>query len=184
MLSLLGLAINERLVLSLLGLAIIAATVWAIVRKVDVRLALLLGALALSTAAGEPGRVVRKFFVMFTSEQYIVPLCSALGFAYVLRQTGCDQHLIHLLVRPFQRVRALLVPGTVLVGFLVNVPVVSQTGTLAAIGAVLVPLLRAAGIAPVTIGAALLLGCSIGGELLNPAAPEFRTVSELAGVDA
>jgi DcuC family C4-dicarboxylate transporter len=46
------------------------------------------------------------------------------------------------------------------------------------IGAVLVPLLRAAGISPLTIGSALLLGCSIGGELLNPGAPEFRTICQ------
>src|SRR5439155_5466247 len=64
------------------------------------------------------------------------------------------------------------------VGFLVNIPVVSQTSTVVTIGAVLVPLLRAAGISPLTIGSALLLGCSIGGELLNPGAPEFRTICQ------
>ncbi len=106
-----------------------------------------------------------------------------MGFAYVLRQTGCDQHLVHLLITPFQRARSLLIPGTVLVGFLVNMPVVSQTSTLVAIGSVLIPLLRAAGIPMGAIAASLLLGSSIGGELLNPAAPELRTVTEVTGVN-
>jgi DcuC family C4-dicarboxylate transporter len=98
-----------------------------------------------------------------------------MAFSYVLRHTGCDQHLVHLLVRPLSRVRPLLVPGTVVVGFLVNMPVVSQTSTAATIGPVVIPVLRAAGLSPLTTGATLLLGCSIGGELLNPGAPELRT---------
>jgi DcuC family C4-dicarboxylate transporter len=94
-----------------------------------------------------------------------------------LRRTHCDQHLVQLLVTPLRRVRPLLIPGTVLVGFFVNLPVVSQTSTAVAIGPVLVPLLLAARISPLTTGAALLLGSSLGGELLNPGAPEVVTIS-------
>jgi DcuC family C4-dicarboxylate transporter len=168
----------------LLGLAIITAAVGAILARIDVRLALVLAALALGTLAGDPAAVVRTFLGMLTREQFVVPICCAMGFAYVLRHTGCDQHLVHLLVQPLQRFRVLLVPGTVVVGFLVNIPVISQTSTAVAIGPVLIPILRAAHVSPVTAGAALLLGSSIGGELLNPGAPEFRTVSTAVGVDA
>lgn len=160
-----------------IGLLIIAAAVVAIARQVDVRLVLTLAGLALGTLAGDPMAVVRKFLATFSNEQFVVPICTAMGFACVLRQTGCDSHLVRLLVRPLRMMRGLLIPGAVLVGFLVNIPIISQTSTAVAIGAVLVPLLRAAGISPVTTGAALLLGASIGGELLNPGAPEFRTVS-------
>src|SRR5262249_14428093 len=66
--------------------------------------------------------------------------------------------------------------GTVVVGFLVNMPIVSQTSTAVTLGTVVVPLLLAARLSPATVGAALLLGSSMGGELLNPAAPELRTV--------
>src|SRR5262249_22006942 len=83
-----------------------------------------------------------------------------------------------MLLRPILRVRALLIPGTVVVGFLVNIPVVSQTSTAITLGAVAIPLLLAARIPPLTVGAALLLGSSIGGELLNPGAPELRTTVE------
>jgi DcuC family C4-dicarboxylate transporter len=160
------------------GLIIIAAAVYAILKRVDVRLALLLAAVALGAVGRDLASVVRQFFVTLTNEQFVVPICCAMGFAYVMRQSGCDQHLVQLLVKPLRRIRLLLIPGAVLVGFLVNIPVVSQTSTVVTIGAVLVPLLRAAGISPLTIGSALLLGCSIGGELLNPGAPEFRTVCE------
>lgn len=69
-------------------------------------------------------------------------------------------------------------------GFLVNLPVISQTSTAVAVGTLLVPLMLAARVSPLTTGAALLLGTSLGGELLNPGAPEVRTVSSALGVDA
>src|SRR5207302_1723061 len=94
-----------------------------------------------------------------------------------------DQHLVQLLVQPLRRVRPLLIPGTVLVGFLVNLPVVSQTSTAVAIGPVLVPLLLAARISPLTTGSALLLGSSLGGELLNPGAPEVGTISSVLHIE-
>jgi DcuC family C4-dicarboxylate transporter len=102
-----------------------------------------------------------------------------MGFAYVLRHTGCDVHLVRLLSAPVRSVRPLLLPATVVIGFLVNIPIISQASTAAAVGAVLLPLLRAAGVPMATAGAALLLGASIGGELLNPGAIEYNTVTEI-----
>jgi DcuC family C4-dicarboxylate transporter len=188
------------------GLVVVAAAVVAVLRKIDVRLVLVLAALALGVIggfqlargvpegatfterlwafSGGPANVVRAFVSTFSSEQFVVPIGCAVGFAYVLRHTGCEQHLVQLLVRPLRRARVLLVPGVVLVGFAVNVPVISQVGTAVSIGAVLVPLLRAAGVSPVTSGAALLLGCSLGGDLLNPGAPEWRTVAEALQTDS
>jgi DcuC family C4-dicarboxylate transporter len=160
----------------LFGTLVIALAVYAIYRRVDVRLALLLAALALGALAGDMPAIMRTFLDTFSNEKFLVPICTAMGFAYVLRHTGCDQHLVHLLVKPLRRVKPLLIPGTILVGFLVNMPIVSQTSTAVSIGPVVIPILLAARISPATVGAALLLGCSIGGELLNPGAPELRTV--------
>src|ERR1700758_120577 len=95
----------------LAGLAVIAVAVFAVVRRVDVRLALTLAALALGLLARQLEVIVQTFLATLSKEQFVVPICSAMGFAYVLRQTGCDQHLVHLLVRPLERMRSLLVPG-------------------------------------------------------------------------
>lgn len=141
----------------------------------DVRLCLIVAGFVLAGLGGDFSAVLRTFLTTFADEKFVVPICSAMGFAYVLRFTGCDQHLVHLLVKPLRRFRGLLIPGTVLVGFLVNMPVVSQTSTAVTIGSVLIPILQAARVPAVTIGSALLLGSSIGGELLNQGAPELRT---------
>ncbi len=164
--------------------AVVLLAVYAVVRRIDVRLVLTLAALALGVLAGQPQTVVRTFLTTFSQEEFVVPICCAMGFAHVLKHTGCDQHLVHLLVKPVQRIRLFLIPGTVLIGFCVNIPVISQAGTAVTIGPVLIPLLRAARLSPVTVGAALLLGASLGGDLLNPGAPELQTVSRSLTVSA
>jgi C4-dicarboxylate transporter, DcuC family len=165
------------------GIGVVVLAIAVIVRGVDVRLVLLLAALALCSLAGHPEVIVQKILTTMVNEQFVIPIGCCLGFVYVLRQTGCDEHLVRLLVRPIQRIRPLLIPGTVIIGALVNVPVISQTSTAALVGTVLVPLLRAAQISPVTLGSALLLGSSIGGEILNPGAPEVRTVSQASAAE-
>jgi C4-dicarboxylate transporter, DcuC family len=166
------------------GLLVIAAAVIAITRRVDVRLALLLAALALGALAGDVFPIVRTFFATLTNEQFVVPICTAMGFAHVLRHSGCDRHLVQLLTRPLRLLRPLLIPGAVLVGFAVNISVISQASTVVAVGTVLVPLLRSARLSSVTIGAALALGTSIGGEIINPGAPEINTIANRCGVPA
>jgi DcuC family C4-dicarboxylate transporter len=165
----------ESWLLSVAGVGLLVLAVYSFRRAADIRLSLLFAALGLGAVAQDPLAIVRKFLTTFSDEKFVVPICTAMGFAYVLRLTGCDKHLVHLLVQPLQRVRGVLIPGTVVVGFLVNMPIVSQTSTAVTIGPVVIPILQAARISPATTGAALLLGCSIGGELLNPGAPELRT---------
>ena len=167
---------------TLLSLLIMGVSVSAVFRGIDVRMALFAGSLSLAIVAGDAAPVIRTFLTTFSNEKFVVPICSAMGFAYVLKQTGCDQHLVRLLLHPLRYVRFLLVPGVVVVGFLVNIPVISQTSTAVCLGTVVVPLMRAAGFAPITIGATLLFGTSVGGELLNPGAPELLTISSLTGI--
>lgn len=157
-----------------LGIVILAVTL--IVRGREVRLVLLIAAVALGCLGGDLSIIVREFFTTFSSEKFVVPICSAMGFAFILRHTGCDLQLVRLLMQPIQRFRPLLIPGVVVVAFLVNIPIISQTSVAVCVGPVVIPLLRAAGYSPITIAACLCLGASMGGELLNPGAPELLTI--------
>ncbi len=161
----------------ILAVTVFMLAIVAIAKEYDVRLILLLTAFVLGCLAGDIRPITRKFFTTLSDEKFIVPICSAMGFAYVLKQTQCDQNLVRLLLKPLQRFRLLLYPGVVLVGFLVNIPVISQTSTAVCLGAVVIPILRTAGYAPSAIGAAILVGSSLGGELLNPGAPELNTIA-------
>ena len=165
-----------------LAVFVVVGAVVLVVKGWDVRLVLLAAALVIATAAGNVPLVLREFLATFSNEKFVIPICTAMGFAYVLKHTGCERHLVLLLMKPLRRARFLLVPGVVAVGFLVNIPLVSQTSTAVCLGAVVVPLMRAAGYSLPTIGACLLLGASVGGELLNPGAPELLTVFNATNV--
>ncbi len=126
-------------------------------------------------------QVFVKFAEGMSEPKFVVPICSAMGFAYVCKLTGCDAHLVHLLTRPMRKVRWLLVPGGIAVAFFVNSAIVSQTSTVAVVGPVIIPLLLAAGYSRITAGSLLLLGGSMGGELLNPAAVEVTAIRAFTG---
>lgn len=169
---------------------------YALYRRVDVRLVLMLSAafmfLVRATQPGLGGAVERvnafaqvftEFAKGMTSPSWVLPICSAMGFAYVCKLTDCDAHLVHLLCRPLRYVKWLLIPGGIAVAFFVNVAIISQTSTAAVVGPVLIPLVVASGFSRQTAGATLLLGASMGGELLNPAAVEVTAISRVTGLD-
>jgi C4-dicarboxylate transporter, DcuC family len=174
-----GLGLTALHVLGILDILIVLVFV---LRGIDVRLLLFLGAVPLFLAAGRPAQMVTKLAAEMANPATVVPICSAMGFAYVLRLTECDQHLVLLLVRPLRRMRALLVPGGIIAGYLINTTIVSQAGTAAVLGPVLIPLLRAGGLSSAAAGAVLLLGSSMGGELFNPGAVEIAKLSELSSL--
>ncbi len=168
---------------SAITVVIVLAGVIALLRRADVRLTLAACAAALFLLAGRFLELFLSFAAEMVNEKTVVPICSAMGFAFVCKLTECDRHLVELLVRPIRRFRWLLLPGGVAVGFLVNAAIVSQTSTVAVVGPVLVPLVLAAGIHRKTAGAMLLLGGSMGGELFNPGCVELIKLGELTGTD-
>lgn len=161
-----------------IALLIIAAAVYLMVRRVEVRRVLLGAGLLMATLAGQP-LVIFDTFTRAMVAGMVAPICAAMGFAAVLGATGCDRELVRLLLAPLRRARWLVVPGGIVIAYLVNMAVPSQTSTAAAVGPILVPLMMAAGVGPTVAGAALILGASFGGDLLNPAAQD---VQALAGV--
>ena len=164
-----------------LSLMVVAATVYLMVRRFEVRLVLLGAGLVLGIIAGRPLLLFDTFGRAMVAGM-VGPICAAMGFAAVVSATSCDKHLVHLLLMPIRRVRPLMLPGGILVAYLVNMAVSSQTSTAAAIGPILFPLLLAAGFSKEVAGAALLLGASFGGDLLNPGAQDVVAIASVASL--
>ncbi len=167
----------------ILTLFILAATVYLMVRRVEVRLVLLGAGLLMALLAGKP-LLIADTFTRGMVASMVAPICAAMGFAMVMTVTGCDKHLVHLLLNPIRRARFLILPGGILVAYLVNMAISSQTSTAAALGPILFPLLLASGYSPVVAGAALLLGASFGGDLLNPGAQDVQAIAGITGLPA
>jgi DcuC family C4-dicarboxylate transporter len=166
-----------------LATIVIAGTIYLMVRRVEVRLVLLGAGLLMCVFAGDPLAAADTFTRgMVTS--MVAPICAAMGFAAVMSATGCDKHLVHFLLAPIRRIRWLVLPGGILAAYLVNMAVPSQTSTAAALGPILVPLLLATGYTPVVAGAALILGASYGGDLLNPGSQDVQAIAGVVGLSA
>ncbi len=140
----LSLAQAGMIVIALVDIIIVTTLA---LRGFEVRLVLLFGTLPLFTLEGRLPGMLRTIAAEMANPATVVPICSAIGFAFVLRLTECDRHLVALLLRPLQRFQPLLIPGGILAGYLINTTIVSQTGTAAVLGPLLVPLLRAGGLA-------------------------------------
>ncbi|MBD2194160.1 MULTISPECIES: C4-dicarboxylate transporter DcuC [Calothrix] len=160
-------------------LAIIAIAIIFMFKRIDVRLSLGLCAAGLFIIAGKLPQLFVTISQQMTNEKTVVPICTAMGFAYVLKLTECDRHLTHLLLAPLRQGKWLLIPGGIIAAYIVNMALISQSSTAAIVGTVLLPLLQAAGIAPVIGGSLLLLGSSMGGELFNPGAVEIIKLADL-----
>jgi len=165
-----------------LATLIIAIALVLLLRGYDVRLVLFGAGLSLCLLVRDPFRLFDAFLRFMGDTTYVGPICTALAFSSVLAVTGCDREMVRLLMKPIRRVPWALIPGGCLVGFITNSAITSQTGSAAAVGQILAPLLLAAGIPPAIAGATLVLGCSGGGNLLNMGEPDFVAIKDSTGV--
>lgn len=168
----------------LVGVALVVlvaafALVW---RGRDVRVVLLAAAMFIGLVAGAPGAVFRKSVETLADGKFLLPICTAMGFAHVVREARAVEALVRVLLGPVSRLRRLLLPSGALVSAAVNVAIPSQTSTLAATGPLVTPLLARAGAGRTASGAALVFGASIGGALLNPGVADVLAVSKLTGL--
>ncbi len=169
------------MVVALCLAAVLVAFVF-IWRGMDVRVVLLITALTIGVFSGEPGTVFRKTAETLADGKFLLPICSAMGFAHVVRETGCVSALVELLLRPLSGARRLVRPGSATAAWIVNMAIPSQTSTLAAVGPLAVPLSSRAGLDGRAATPWLVFGASVAGALLNPGLAEVVTVAKSAGL--
>jgi DcuC family C4-dicarboxylate transporter len=167
--------------LSLVALLVVAASIALVARRVEIRLVLLGAGLVMATVAGRPLAIADVFGRSMVAAM-VAPICAAMGFAAVLAETGCDSHLVNLLMRPLRRSRWAVLPGGLIAAYVVNLAVPSQASTAAMLGPILLPILLAAGLRPAAAGAALVLGSSFGGDLLSPGAQDVQALAGVTGI--
>src|SRR5262245_45103410 len=98
------------------ALVVLAVALYLLARRADVRLVLLGAGLTLAVAAGQPLAVADAFARGMVATM-VGPICVSMGFAAVLGATGCDRHLVRLLLVPVQWAGWALLPGGILVAY-------------------------------------------------------------------
>lgn len=163
------------------GVLVVLVTFFFIIKNYEARIVLALSGLLMAILAGNIGGLVPNFAKMLSNSSLVPVIVTTLGFGYVIDYTGCSTHLVSLITRWLTKVRFLLVPGSVLATFIINISLNSASGCGAALGALLIPTLIGLGIHPATAAAAVLLGTW--GNVVNPGQAYNVQVAKLAGSD-
>lgn len=163
----------------ILGCILVLITLFLLIKRYEARMVLVAAGIVMCACAGNPMAALNSFAKGMGSSM-ISSACSSMGFALVMRFTGCDKHLINFLAKGLTKVHFLIIPGVVLATFAVNMALPSAAGTAAAAGAIFIPIMMGAGIHPAMAAAAVK--CGTYGSMLNPGLAHNPFVAKIASV--
>lgn len=148
-----------------IGLAIVVVTFYLIYKNYEARLVLALSGLVMGfigqVVVGTNGGVsaaVDAFVKQLVNGGLVPTIVTVMGFGYVMTFTKCSDHLVNLLVKPLARVPVIVIPGAVIITWLLNIVLPSAAGIAAAVGVLLIPALIALKVRPVMAAAAVFIG--------------------------
>ncbi|MDH2998224.1 C4-dicarboxylate ABC transporter [Pasteurellaceae bacterium LFhippo2] len=165
---------------SIVAILGIIATIYLLIKKYETRTVLIGVGLIMSVLTLNPMEALDAFAKSMTSGGLIMAICSSMGFAYVMKYTQCDTHLVHLLTKPLSGLKFFLIPIATIITFFINIAIPSAAGCAAAVGATLIPVLRSSGVRPATAGAAILAGTF--GSMMSPGSSHSAMISEMSGL--
>jgi len=148
-----------------IGLAIVVVTFYLIYKNYEARLVLALSGLVMAfigqVVVGTNGGVsaaVDAFVKQLVNGGLVPTIVTVMGFGYVMTFTKCSDHLVNLLVKPLARVPVIVIPGAVIITWLLNIVLPSAAGIAAAVGVLLIPALIALKVRPVMAASAVFIG--------------------------
>ena len=165
---------TAKLICAVIGLI---AVVFLLVKKGETKTVLIGVGLVLCVICLNPLGALESFTKSMTSAGLIKAICASMGFAYVMKVTKCDQHLVLLLTKPMKNIGFFLIPATFVLTYFINIAIPSAAGCSAAVGATMIPLLMASGIRPAMAGAAVFAG-TFGG-VLSPGSAHNIFVTDM-----
>lgn len=107
---------------------------------------------------GGVSAAVDAFVKQLVNGGLVPTIVTVMGFGYVMTFTKCSDHLVNLLVKPLARVPVIVIPGAVIITWLLNIVLPSAAGIAAAVGVLLIPALIALKVRPVMAAAAVFIG--------------------------
>lgn len=163
------------------AVVVVGVMIWALIARHETRFVLITAGLALTLLVMKPMVALDAFAKAMTSPGLVEAICSAMGFAFVLTYTRCDEHLVTLLAKPLARMGLLMIPlGAALTAF-INTAIPSAAGCAAAVGSTMIPLMMRTGIRPAGAAATVLVGTY--GSMLSPGLSHNAFVAKLAKMD-
>lgn len=164
-----------------IGIAILIITFAAIVKRYETRMVLFTSGVVMAILSGNFMASIDAFSKTMVHGTLVPVICTVMGFAYVMKYTKCDAHMVRLLAGSMSKMRPVLIPGTVILTFLINIALPSAAGCAAAVGAIMIPTMIASGIHPAIAASAVMAG-TFGGTL-SPGTAHAPFIAKLADMD-
>ena len=163
----------------IIGALIVVGVIYLLLKRHESRMVLIAAGILMCIIAGKPMAALDAFAKSMTNAGLITSVCSCMGFAWCMKYTGCDKHLVVAIGKVLKKMGFLLIPGATLATFVVNVAIPSAAGCSAAVGVIFIPILMAAGVHPAMAAAAVKSGTY--GSMLNPGLVHNGVIAKLAG---
>ncbi|MDL2059362.1 C4-dicarboxylate transporter DcuC [Mesosutterella sp. AGMB02718] len=160
----------------------VIGVIWGLVKRYETRLVLIAGGLFMAFLSLKPMVAFHQFDKSMTNPNLIIAICSAMGFAAVVKLTGCDVHLVGLLTKPLKKIGIFLLPACGLVTALVSIALPSTAGCSAAVAPTIIPLLIRAGFKPAVAGAVVVAPISTFA-FFNPGVSHNAFIAKMANMD-
>ncbi len=168
------------MIMQIIAGLVIFLTIYLLIKKYETRMVLIAAGLVLCIISLTPMSALDAFSERMVSAPLIQAICSSMGFAYVMKYTKCDKHLVLVLSNLLTKLGFFLIPAAVVLTFFINIAIPSAAGCAAAVGATLIPLLIAARIHPAIAGGAVL--CGTIGSMLSPGLSHNPFVAQMSNM--
>lgn len=167
--------------MTLAGILIVIITFILIIKKYESRMVLFVAGVTMCLIGGLPEDIMKAFTKAMTHGSLVPAICTVMGFSYVMKLTHCDEHLVHSISGLLKKGKIILVPLSFLLTWWIGLALPSASGLSAAVGAILIPTLIAAGVHPAMAAATVLAGTW--GTAISPGNAHNPFVADLAGTD-
>lgn len=162
------------------GLLVLCITIYALIKRYETRMILIAAGFLLACISLKPMMAFDAFVKSMTNAGLIQNILSVMGFAFVMKYTKCDVHLVHGVTGVVRHFRMILIPMAAFITFFINISLTSAAGVAAAVGAILIPMLISLGVAPASAASAVMLGTF--GSMLSPGLTHNVFVAKLANL--
>ncbi len=164
-----------------LGVVIVIATFWLIFKNYEARIVLTLAGALMALIGGDLGGSVNAFVKQLVNGGLVPTITIVMGFGALMVYTKCSDHLVAALVQPLRKVPLIIIPGTVVITWFLNIALPSAGGIAAAVGVLLIPTLIALKVKPAMAASAVYLGTW--GSVVSPGLMFNPQVAEIAKTD-
>ena len=163
----------------IIGALVVLGVIYLLLKRHESRMVLIAAGILMCIIGGKPMAALDAFAKSMTNAGLITSVCSCMGFAWCMKYTGSDKHLVVAIGKVLKKMGFLLIPGATLATFVVNIAIPSAAGCSAAVGVIFIPILMAAGVHPAMAAAAVKSGTY--GSMLNPGLVHNGVIAKLAG---